>query len=205
MSVSGGKPIIVPKPKTANDSIDGFSPDGKQLVFTRSPSTGGGKPTLMAERVGGDPPVPLRQSGLSGASVLAAGAFNVQWAPDGRWIAVDNGQKIELVSAKGGTPRVLVPSLNSGDGFSWSPTSTQLAYVTYVGPGQARLATVDHQGHRKLLWNSALNYRTQNSLDGPQWSPDGSKLVFAANDGSSSSTTYVWVINANGAGLKKLA
>ena len=205
VSVSGGKPIIVPKPKTASDSIDGFSPGGKQLVFTRYPNPDGGTPTLMAEHVGGGKPVPFRRSGLTGASALPAGAANVQWSPDGRWIAFEHAQKIEVVNTSGGTPRVLVPSLNSGDGFSWSPTSKQLAYVAYVSPGRARLATVDLQGHRKLLWNSALNYQTQNSLAGPQWSPDGSKLVFAATTGLPSPTTYIWVINANGTGLKKLA
>ncbi len=88
VSAAGGKPtqlfgdspwfILSPNRATvafdATDSIDGFSPDGTDLVFTRYPFANGepvlGKPSLMAEHVRGGTPVPLSRSALIGSSLL---------------------------------------------------------------------------------------------------------------------------------------
>jgi len=200
VDVTGGTPRVIPKPKTVTDTIDGFSPDGTELVFTRSSFTDARTHMLMAEHVGGGAPVPLSRSGLIGASHLPPGANDPQWSPNGRWIAFRGAAGLEAVATSGGQPRVLVPS--HFESFSWSPTSKLLAYVADVGKPFARLeqrlATVDLRSHRKLLGSSSVVYLSNNSFDRPSWSPDGTRLVFMSSSG-------VWVVDADGRGLHHLA
>jgi Tol biopolymer transport system component len=208
VEVTGGKPRVIPKPKNVSDAIDGFSPDGTELVFTRYPFTTGAptgrKPVLMAEHVRGGKPVPLSRSGLIGSRFLPAGAENVQWSPDGRWIAFVAARKLEVVSTTGGKPHVVVPSQFGS--FSWSPTSKRLAYVADEGGpvNEGRLATVDPKGRRTVLWGGSLHYMSNDSLDRPQWSPDGKKLVFMGSSGAGRPPAHVWVVGADGRGLKRL-
>jgi Tol biopolymer transport system component len=168
----------------------------------------------MAVPARGGAPVPLSKTGLIGGSYLPSGANNVQWSPDGRWIAFLDARKLEVVSTTGGRPRVLIPLFPTSafDSFSWSPTSKRLAYIAKVGKelaygSDARLATVDLQGRRRLLWSnsSSLHYISDDSWDRPQWSPDGSKLVFMARSGPGYPPGEVWIVGANGHELKRIA
>ncbi len=207
VNVRGGKPVVVAKPKTMTDTIDGFSPDGTLLVFSRQKfDPDGGRvppPTLMAVRVGRSTPVPLTQSGLIGATRLPKGATNVQWSPDGKWIAFAGAGGLRIISTHGGTSRLIakVPKYGS---FAWSPTSKLLAYTTT--PGFGRLVTVDTAGRRRILWaNTSLHYVTNNSWNRPQWSPDGTQLVFMALHGKGRPpAAQVWVVGADGTDLRQI-
>ena len=199
---AGSKPFVVPRPKNTNDSIDGFSPDGTQLVFTRGPwSPDGspkGKPVIMVQSVRGGPALPLARSGLIGSRQVPSGVVWPQWSPDGRWIAfVTPGARprLEAVSTSGGVPRVLSPGAGAS-GFSWSPDSTRIAYGLSGSPG--RLVVVDLHGRRTIV-SGRVNWVSDDSWDRPQWSPDGAKLVFMAQGGG------VWVVGADGAGLQQVA
>ena len=141
-------------------------------------------------------PVPLARSGLVGASALPANAVWPQWSPDGKWIAWHNRSTLELVSTSGGAPIVLASNLDGASSFSWSPDSTRIAYTRRVALGQ--LVTVDLQGKSTVV-SGSVNWVSNDSWDRPQWSPDGAKLVFMSQGGG------VWVVGADGAGLKKLA
>jgi Tol biopolymer transport system component len=207
----GGAPTIIPKPDDATDAIDGFSPDGTALVFTRYPFETSGQPTIMVESVKGGAPVPLSASGLIGGSHIPAGAERIQWSPDGRWIAFVRDLKLEVVSTAGGTPRVLATRFGP-HAFAWSPKSNRLAFDLSFGKrppavSNSRLVTVDpHGGHRVVLWkDAALHYLSNDSTDWPQWSRDGSKLVFMAIHGPGRPPAHIWVVGANGRGLKRIA
>jgi TolB protein len=120
-----------------------------------------------------------------------------QWSPDGRWIAfVSPGSrpKLELVSTSGGVPRTL--SADVASGFSWSPDSTRIAYGFRADPG--RLVVVDLRGTRTIV-SGPVNWVSDDSWDRPQWSPDGTKLVFMAEGGG------IWVVGADGSGLHRVA
>jgi Tol biopolymer transport system component len=192
----------------------GFSANSKQLVF-RSASG------LMALPVGGGNPVPLAQSGLPGASRVPSDAQQVQWSPDGSWVAYvernapdDSTQRLEVVPSAGdGTPRELAtcsaddifPFANLT--FSWSHTSKLLAYAcTPPTSTGSRFVTVrpdaTHVTH--LLKGRALEYDVYGpNAGGPQWSPDGSRLVFQAIK-PGQPVDHIWTIRANGHDLTRI-
>jgi Tol biopolymer transport system component len=201
---AGGRPFVVARPKKTTDSIDGFSPDGTLLVFTRAPwdynGASKGKPVLMAQSVRGGRAVPLARSGLIGASSVPSNALWPQWSPDGKWVAFIVPRptpRLELLSTSGGAPSVLVPKLSGLSSFSWSPTSTRIAFGQY-GHQTDALATVDLQGHETVV-SGSLVWVSNDSWDRPQWSPDGSRLTFMVRRGG------IWVVGADGTGLKQIA
>jgi Tol biopolymer transport system component len=206
VGVRGGNPLVIPKPANASDVLDGFSPDGKELVFNRytyakvASEDGPIVQTLMAEHVGGGAPVPLRRSGLIGASRVPAGADQVEWSPNGRWIAFVVGRKLELMPSAGGPGRVVETRPFSS--YSWSPSSTALAYSLNSG----RITTVDLRGHHAALWyDHSLKAFSESSADPPQWSPDGTRLVFMSLGGSSFGPAQIWIVGAHGQGPTRIA
>jgi Tol biopolymer transport system component len=126
----------------------------------------------------------------------------VQWSPDGRWIAFAGAGGLRIVSTHGGKAR-LVARIPRYGSFAWSPTSKLLAYSTE--PGRGRLVTVDLAGHRRVLWtNPSLHYLSNDSWDRPQWSPDGTELVFMAVAGPGRPPAHIWVVGADGRRLHRV-
>jgi Tol biopolymer transport system component len=206
VGVRGGTPFVVPKPSNATDVLDGFSPDGKELVFNRdtyAKAESEDAPiarTLMVEHVGGGVPLLLRRSGLPGASRVPAAATQVEWSPNGRWIAFVLGFKLELMPAAGGSARVVETRPFSA--YSWSPSSTALAYGLNTG----RISTVDLRGHHTTLWGDrSPKAYSASSLNPPQWSPDGTRLVFMSLDGSDYQPPEIWIVGAQGQGPTRIA
>jgi Tol biopolymer transport system component len=214
VNVSGGKPVTVPRPANAGDAVDAFAPDGTDLVFNRIPFVNGefgGPWALMVEHVGGGTPVPLSQSALIGASRVPAGSVYPEWSPDGRWIAYMHlgklgGYELEVVSTTGAAAPHTVAGWDDG-AFSWSPNSKLLACFCGLSREHIRLTTLNPQGtKRTILWaNRSLRYITEDTADRPQWSPDGSKLAFLARVGPGYPPIQVWVVGADGTGLRRIA
>lgn len=210
VGVDGGKPLVIRHPGNTTDSIDGFSPDGTELVFTRAPwnynGNAKGNPVLMVESVRGGAPVPLVRSGLIGASSLPADAVGPQWSPDGKWIAyVTPNGRLQTVGTSGGRPHALGPQTVRS--FAWSPTSRRIAYFDMSGV-TARLATVELNGNQKELSTGSLQAMTNDSWDRPQWAPNGTELVFTGLVGPNKGgrpPLGIWVVNADGTRLKKIA
>ena len=220
-TVNAAKPAVLPTPLTAEeqessifDSLLAFSPDGRQLVFSRTPwdSLGGntGPPVLMAIRLSGGGPVPLAQSGIPGAGLVPNDVRQVQWSPDGRWIAFVENSNLEVVPTAGGSaPRVLAtcPASYIRPDLSWSPTSKVIAFdCTSQVTGSAEISTVRPDGTRltDLLKDRPLAYVTQSETEGgPQWSPDGSRLLLLAHR-IGYRAVHVWTVRPNGAHLTRL-
>ncbi len=197
---------LVPRPAQAGDAVAGFTPDGTELVLSRAAGFGSGPPSFMVEHVGGGTPVPLSRSGLIGASRLPAGSVYPQWSPDGRWLAYLHLGKLEVVATSGAASAHAVAGWVDG-AFSWSPNSNLIA--CFCGPNREhiRLTTLNPGGtKRTILWsNRSLHYTTEDTADLPQWSPDGSKLAFLARVGSGYPPIQVWVVGADGTGLRRIA
>ena len=197
-----------------SDLILSFSPHGRQLIFI-------GPTGLMAFRLGsGAPPVPLAQSGIPGASLVPSDAQQVQWSPDGRWIAFLENQSLEVVSTTGASaPRVLPDCSGPGGsflrGFSWSPTSNLIAYdcLSNLILDGGELLTVRPDGTHLTdpLKGHGLTYVNdpQGLPEPAQWSPNGSRLLFLAHTGPPATgevtpTVHVWTIRPNGHDLTRL-
>lgn len=63
--------------------------------------------------------------------------------------------------------------LTSADAASWSPDGRQLAYSFIGGPESIYLISPDGSGHTPLVVREQRDFR-------PEWSPDGSHLVFTS-------------------------
>jgi Tol biopolymer transport system component len=217
-------PVVVRTPFSGenSDSVLAFSPDSKQLVYWSCQNydpyypPAACLPGLMAARIPGGTPVPLAQSGIPGAARVPTDVWPVQWSPDGRWIAfvegpAYQGHALEVVPTTGaGASRVLAtcsaPDFLSG--LSWSPTSKLIAFdCTSPVDGSAQLMTVSPDGTHltNLLNDRPLAYRGYYSRGEPtpQWSPDGSRLLFLAH-GIGHRTVHVWTIRPNGHNLTRL-
>jgi WD40 repeat protein len=213
----GGDAAVLSTPLAAEehdgrnyDRALAFSPDGTQLVFTRSSWDGwtGGPLALMAIPVeGGGAAVPLAQSGIPGAWLLPNDVQQAQWSPDGRWIAYVENQTLEVVPTTGGTPRVLATNFgewNLGfDSFSWSPNSRTIAYAccsTNLWIQQLMTVRPDGTHLTNLLMDRPLIYANRAE---PLWSPDGSRLLFLAR-GIDHRTAHVWTVRADGSHLTRI-
>jgi len=217
----GRQPIVLPTPGENGpifDSILGFSPDGRQLVFRRVPWDGwtAGPPTLLALPLDGGNPVPLAQSGIPGADLVPTDVQQVQWSPDGRWIAFVEGQTLEVVPTTGASaPRILATNFQTFYqyplfDFAWSPTSKLIAYACCSNQPIERLMTVRPDGTHltNLLRNHPLAYSGLAAgiawgAGTPQWSPDGSRLLCTARQ-ISHRLVHVWTIRPNGHDLTKV-
>jgi dipeptidyl aminopeptidase/acylaminoacyl peptidase len=227
----GAEPEVLPSPLTveehtgAFDSPLAFSPDGTQLVFRRvwfsSPDgtqlVGGDPPALMAVSLAGGDPVPLAESGIPGASLVPDDAAQVQWSRDGRWVAYEEDdfttdiQRLQVVSTTGEpAPRALATcDFGSPFSFSWSPNSKLIAYdCEGSGANTSQFVAVRPDGTdaTNLLGDRNLVYDEREYTGGyeagPQWSPDGSRLLFLAW-GLYSDVDHVYTVRADGSHLTR--
>jgi Tol biopolymer transport system component len=172
----------------------------------------------MAIRLSSGDSVPLAQSGIPAAALVPSDANEAQWSPDGRWLAfveapagLGSGDELEVVPTTGATaPRVIATCpARFLSGLSWSPTSKLIAFNCTSGyDGSAQLMTVSPDGTdlTDLLNGQRLTYTGYYSpgLGGvPQWSPNGSRLLFLSRT-VSDRTIHVWTIRPNGHDLTRL-
>jgi dipeptidyl aminopeptidase/acylaminoacyl peptidase len=214
-----GDPVALKTPLgngSVYDTVLTFSPSGSLLVFSQSSWDGWGKlgaPALMALPLGGGTAVPLAQSGIPGASMVPSDVEQVQWSPDSRWVAyvendsTDGNQTLKVVPTTGaGTPRTLATCSTGSDfRFSWSPASRSIAYDCRAGSGQSsEFVDVRPDGTHpaNLLKNRNLVY-DQAGLGGPEWSPDGSRILFLAQ-GRFSTTDHIWTVRPDGSHLTRI-
>jgi Tol biopolymer transport system component len=217
----GRDPAVLPAPDgQVNDWILAFSPDGRQLVFSRSPWDPYGQgppatPLLLAVRIGSRQPVPLAQSGIPGGSLVPSDVLEAQWSPDGRWVAFTEGQglsaarSLEVVSTTSASaPSVVGTCPDWLSGFSWSPTSMLVAYycTNLETDGSSQLMTVKPDGSQLTnpLGDHRLTaYSYYQGERQPQWSPDGSRLLILARR-LGHQTIRVWTVRPNGHDLVRL-
>ena len=160
----------------------GLSPDAKFLAYT------GPRGVLAVRQVENGVPLTVVRGG-DGAGRWPA------WLPDGQRLGFVSPRGIEIVSALGGVPRLLVPGAGAARGVTAAPDGRSIAYtvrdsilVVPVEGGTPRLITVGRELHS------------------PAWSTDGRWIAYVsgniqyvrASDLGNIAFSSIWVVPAGG-------
>ncbi len=130
---------------------------------------------------------------------------DAQWSPDGRTLSFSrqpprptdaSKSSIWIVRRDGSGLRRLV----RGYGARWSPDGTRLVYEAPTAKSEGDLFVVDADGSDRRMVLSTPE------LEQPAgWSPDGSRILFPRYSGPTGRTAGVFVMDADGTGVRKLA
>lgn len=159
-ALATGKIVKLRVPNFTSDY--GWSPDFRQLAYTRFIPYRDNRPIVIASENGS------RRTLVKDEDVVRA---NPRWSPDGRWLLYStNDGAIHIIPARGGK------SIRVGRGdAAWSPrgtiswTNRRGIWVTKPQPVRPRLL-VPYRGRN--------GYQTPSHLGSPRWSPDGKWLLY---------------------------
>jgi len=160
-----------------------WSPDGREIVFTRGASVPSGIIVRPGEihvmNADGSDVRRLTRGSLDGGPV---------WSPDGREVAFsrsknfdDPSREIWVVAAAGGEPRQLTRTADFLDASpAWSPDGTLIAFMRlrvesqYDGAAAIWIMNRDGTGLREVLRHELFSFVTWQVA----WSPDGRTIAF---------------------------
>jgi len=138
------------------------------------------------------------------------GESQPQWSPDGRYISFlaargsgtgDDAPKAQIyvMRAEGGEAWKLTEAKEAVTGYSWSPDSRQLAYITIDPRSSSEEAAIRKRDDERVfendfrythIWTIDLDTKQATRITegtswtvrgAPSWAPDGKRLVFSAN------------------------
>lgn len=130
------------------------------------------------------------------------------YSPDGEQIAYaqsgrNNAAAIRVMSSDGKRNRTLVTTdlVHTGDGFSWSPDGTQIAF--------SKLESFDGRQVNDLYIKNLDSGKTTRLTEGlrasgPTWSPDGTQIIFVAKTGSLQTSLMSMRLNDDSTELAEL-
>jgi Tol biopolymer transport system component len=206
VSTTGGRVRLLPKPADASDDAPALSPNGQKIAFLRT------RYDKATDRTFGPFSLLVESTAGGEARRLLGGLHQfVKWSPDGRWIAYCRGffgcNALFIVKPVGGPSRLLARIAGPSQlTFSWAPNSKRLALGSASGTfGDSSLGTVDLQGHRQLFALGSLHYAWIAPEEGPRWSPNGARIAFSAFPDGHPFQHRIYVIDADGRGLHRLA
>ncbi|HZU12159.1 MAG TPA: hypothetical protein VFB58_04905 [Chloroflexota bacterium] len=203
---------LSPAPAQIQYHLAGWSPDASELLYWQgmqlSASLAADGEPLMAISLSGGSPHRIVPIMLPYRSFLA-------WSPDGRTLAVVAGggrqtwaNKVLLLATLHGAPRRLTNPRTAMVAPAWSPEGHTLAVaIEIAGPvGQASTLRAVSGSH---LWIVPANGPAATRLtsdpsfadDHPQWSRDGSTIVFARIHGQ---RAELWLVHADETGLRQI-
>ena len=170
-------------PRTSYDEQPDLSPDGRRIAFVAHGN-------IYVMNVGG--------SGLRRLTSSPANEAAPAWSFDGGWIAYSSFRSgksdIWKMRANGSGKKRLTRTAALEDVPDWSPNGLK---IVYAGP-QARIWVMNADG-------TGQHPLTRNALGGgvawaPAWSPDGKRIAYEFDGGTSpvDPTNEIWLMNADG-------
>lgn len=161
------------------------------------------------------------------------GSSEPAWSPDSKQIAFlsarDGKPQLYLISPKGGEARQLTNGDHGIAGYHWSPDGKSIAFAGTAPESKAKKERKEKLGEFEIvnndyqmvhLWTlkiptdaksfakvEALTEGDKYSVTGFHWSPDGTRIAFAATrdpDLSSSSTSEIYAVRLGDKFIRKL-
>jgi Tol biopolymer transport system component len=201
-----------------------WSPDGKKIAFSSGRALDGNdaagwNANVWVVNSDGSGAVPLTRLGRS---IRFVGSYGIAWSPGGSKLAFISDRALDGSNAQNtneitniwvvnadGSGLVPLTKLTAAHTYIsepvvWSPDSHKLALswnraldstdaVEPGSPSNIWVANADGSGLKPL---TRITDRFISASE-PDWSPDGSKLIFVSNNN-------IWVMNADGSGAKPL-
>jgi Tol biopolymer transport system component len=160
-----------------------FSPDGTRIAYQRFADPGGG--------------IRIRDLATSAETVVTTNnEAPYSWAPDGAHILFSqNPAGIWSVPVSGGTPTQILPY---GQDPELSPDGRTLVFDSCPPTGGICVANAD--GTNVEAFTAAGP-----SAWGPDWSPDGTKLVYTLGAAGSHTDGSLFTMSRNGGGVRRVA
>ena len=143
---------------------------------------------------------------------LVSGATTPAWSRDGERLAFgradQDGWRIWVAAAGGGSARPITQHAALGDAPAWSPDGKRIAFegLPKSVPGlssYAQMIYVVASGGGKLHQVTPFA-RFPGGAGNPDWSPDGRHIAFWANTSNVEGPPDVWVVHPSGPGLRRL-
>jgi dipeptidyl aminopeptidase/acylaminoacyl peptidase len=179
----------------AHESGPSWAPNAKRIVFTRSAMKGNRSSLWL---VGADG---------RGLKRLTYGAIDLEpsWSPNGAWIAFlridpkNYRSGVWLVRPDGSGLRRL-PKFEGMSDPVWSPNGSHLV----VSDGKGLFVAAPNGTRRRLIARLATSPHGERVDPQPAWSPNGRQIVFAQARASALGHSDLWIVDANGNGLRRL-
>lgn len=121
--------------------------------------------------------------------------------PDGQWLAFtsnrNGGWGVYKMKIDGSSLTMLN---NSGSSLepSWYPMDRILFSI--AKPGSEDVYVMNNDGTNRIRLTNTAGYDEY-----PDWSPDGTKVVYTSAGGIVGGTKYIWIMNADGSGKYRLS
>jgi TolB protein len=180
----------------AHEQSPAWSPDQAKIAFARF-STPAGPSSVWA--------LTLKTGVATRLTPDALNAASPSWSADGSQIAfvsqtARHGYTPELwlMRADGSHARHIFPSLDGDSEPVWAPHG----YRMLVGD-QTTLYVMDaRRGHPRPIVRLSMTAGGETEAAFPQWSPDGTKIVF--DQLTAGGRSQIWVVDADGRRLHRL-
>ncbi|MFL6448786.1 MAG: DPP IV N-terminal domain-containing protein [Bryobacteraceae bacterium] len=169
------------------DVSPAWSPDGRSIAFLRVIGDGKADVLLMSSAS----PGPLRKLATVGVPLptedLHIHLTFLAWSPDGRWIAVSDGEAmggLVLLSVETGEYRRMTfpPSDYTDFSPAFSPNMDRLAFIRFSGSIAGDLYSLKLSGDGKAVGEPERLTFYNRQITSPVWTKDGRALLFVRHE-----------------------
>jgi Tol biopolymer transport system component len=161
-------------------------------IYVRPSAAGGAPKRLTSNPGGGDLPGSYSPDGRR----IVFARFDRNGTSLGLFVIDADGSRLHRITPRG----LIMQGGNTGD---WSPTGNDIIFSRKrTADGRGSIWVIRADGSRlRQLEVKGLACGGSVGCHGPRWSPDGRRIVFAANSASESN---IYVANADGSGLAQV-